>query len=581
MLPFIRCISSLVCASLLLISCAQSTPTPEPTKVQEATAVVDQPTVAVPQAPPKQDATKPPQPTATVLVEPTVEQPKQGGELVVGLSAEPSKIDPHRTATADAIIATMQACETLVIMDSDLNYVPGLAESWEISQDGKTYTFNLRKGINFQDGTPFNAEAVKYNFDRIVDPNTKSEQSINVLAKYLFTEVVDEYTARIYFDEPYAPFMEGVSSGWLCMVSPTAAQQWGPEEFQDHFIGTGPFILKEWKRGEYIRLERNPDYWGGPEFFDHQGLAYLDAVVFKFITESGVRAGAVTTGELQVVSDVPALEVERLQTEDDLEIIIDPPPGTPVLLVFNMSKAPTDDILVRKALEYAINPQAFSDILYNGVHAAAYGPLSPTSQCYWEGVEDMYGYDPEKAKELLEQAGWSDTNGDGIREKEGNKLILDFPTHGGFPRFLDVGPILQAQLADVGAELNLQPLAAPAWMEAGRTGNLNIGITQWRNRDPGLVLRIVFYSPNATSFAWNWHMNKKLDTLIEQGMLISDQNARCSLYEEIQKITMNDAMVRPLHQWQTVWAVRNEVEGFKLDNSFPLVFWAFDVHIEQ
>jgi peptide/nickel transport system substrate-binding protein len=193
----------------------------------------------------------------------------------------------------------------------------------------------------------------------------------------------------------------------------------------------------------------------------------------------------------------------------------------------------------------------------------------------------MYGFDPEKAKSLLEEAGWTDTNGDGIREKEGKKLVLDFPTHGGFPRFLDVGPILQAQLQEVGVELNFQPLAVPAWLEAGRTGNLNIGITQWRNRDPGLNNRIVFYSPNATSFAWNWHSNEKLDTLIEQGLLISDPSARCSLFEEIQKIVMNDAMTRPLHQWNTIWGIRNEVKDFNLDYSFPLVFWAYDIQLDQ
>jgi len=174
-----RLICLLVCASLIFAACAQATPTPEPVQAPETTEVVEQPAPTSPPEPTQPEPTKPPEPTATTPPEPTVEQPKQGGELVVGLSAEPSKIDPHRTATADAIIATMQACETLVIMDENLAFVPGLATEWETSDDGKVYTFKLREGISFHDGTPFNAEAVKYNLDRVVDPTTKYEQTVN------------------------------------------------------------------------------------------------------------------------------------------------------------------------------------------------------------------------------------------------------------------------------------------------------------------------------------------------------------------------------------------------------------------
>lgn len=499
----------------------------------------------------------------------------------MGLSWEPSKIDPHRTAAENGILPIMQACETLVIRTPTGEFVPGLADSWEISSDGMSYTFHLHRGIKFHDGTPFNAEAVKYNFDRLVDPATKSEEGIDHLGPYESTEVVDEYTAVVHLKSPFAPLLDGISSGWLCMVSPTAAKQWGPDEFQDHFVGTGPFVFKEWKRHEYILLEKNPDYWGGPAFFKHQGNACLDSIMFKFVEEAAVRSGTLETGEIQIAQEVPTVDVERLKAKPDIQVLVMPGPGTGIMLLFNMSRTPTDDLRIRQALNYGIDQQAISDMLYQGVMEPAYGPLSPVTPCYWSGVEQMYPYDPEKARALLEEAGWKDENGDGIREKDGQPLVLEFPTHGGFPLYRDPAPIVQAQLKEIGVDVNVQNLAAPAWLEAGRTGNLNIGILDWRASDPDFDLRLPFLSTNADAFAWNHHNNTKLDELLMQGMSITDLQERCRIYEDIQKIIMEDAMIKPLHVYAAIYGVRNEVKDLKFDLLAPSMFWAFDAYLDK
>ena len=239
----------------------------------------------------------------------------------MGLSYEPSKIDPHRTAANYGVLAINQAGETLVLTNPDGTLAPGLAESWEISEDGTRYTFRLRQGIKFHDGTPFNAAAVKYNFDRIMDPQTKSEEAIDRLGPYEKTEVVDDLTAVVHLKTPFAPLLDGMADGRLCMVSPTAAAKWGVENFQDHFVGTGPFIFKEWKRKEHIRLERNPDYWGGPEFFAHHGPAYLEAVVFKFVNEAAVRSGTLETGEVDMAADIPTREMGKLKSNPAVQIL--------------------------------------------------------------------------------------------------------------------------------------------------------------------------------------------------------------------------------------------------------------------
>jgi len=517
---------------------------------------------------------------AAKLVEEWAAAKTIGGELVVGLSWEPSKIDPHRTAAENGILPIMQACETLVILKPDGTFAPGLATSWEIAEDGTSYTFHLREGIKFHDGTPFNAEAVKYSFDRIVDPATKSEEAIDKLGPYSRTEVVDDYTVVLHLETSFAAFLDSLAVGNLCIVSPTAAAEWGPEEFQDHFVGTGPFIFKEWVRHEYIRLEKNPDYWGGPEFFDHQGLAYVDAVVFKFVEEASVRSGTLETGEIHMAQELPAVDVGRLDANPDTDVLIKPGPGTGVMLLFNVSKAPTDDLKVRQAINYAVDQEAISETLYQKILGPSYGALSPVTPCYWSGAEEMYAYDPEKAKALLEEAGWVDTDGDGIRDKDGQPLRLDFPTHGKFPLYRDPCPIVQAQLLEVGIDVNVMNLAVPAWLEAGRTGNQHIGIVDWRSTSTDTDLRLPFHSENATAFAWNWHSNSHLDDLLMEGMVTTDQAKRCAIYEEVQKIIMEDAMIKPINLFAAVWGARSEVKGLRIDLK-PSYFWAFDVYLEK
>jgi len=542
-------------------------PTPEPTVVEEQpTEVVAEPTAVVEE------------PTA----EPEVGAcPAEGGQLVVGLSWEPSKIDPHRTAAENGVLPIMQACETLVINDGTGTFVPGLAESWEMSDDGLSLTLHLREGVLFHDGTPFNAEAVKYNLDRIMDPATESEEAIGHLGPYASTEVVDEKTAIVHMSEPFAALLDGLSVGWICMVSPSAAQQWGPADFQDHFVGTGPFIFKEWKRAEHILLEKNPNYWGGPEFFEHHGNACLDSVIFKFVDEASVRTGTLQTGEIMIAQELSSTDIEMLKTDPNVEVKILPAPGTGIMLVFNVSRPPTDDLKLRQAIEYAIDQAALTQLLYQDTTAPAYGPLSSVTPCYWAGAEDLYPFDQEKAKSLLEDAGYVDSNGDGVREKDGADLVLKFVTHGGFPTYGDPAPIVQAQLAEIGIQVEIEPAAGAAWMEAGRTGTTDIAIVDWRATDPDTNLRLPFHSSNAGAFAWNHHSNAELDSLIMEGSVTLDPAARCQVYEKVQQIIMNDAMIKPLHEFSAVWGVRKDIQGLIFKTLEPSMFWAYGAYLGE
>jgi len=181
--------------------------------------------------------------------------------------------------------------------------VPGLAASWTISEDGKVYTFNLRKDVKFHDGTPFNAEAVKFNIDRMLDPKTKSQKAAFLLGPYESSEVVDEFTFRLRLKQPYASLLDGMSMSYVAMASPTAIKSRG-DQYELYQVGTGPFRFKEYIPKDHVTLVPNPDYKWGPSFFKHTGAPYLQEVIWKFLPEPATRAPALQAGDVDVAMNL-------------------------------------------------------------------------------------------------------------------------------------------------------------------------------------------------------------------------------------------------------------------------------------
>jgi peptide/nickel transport system substrate-binding protein len=205
--------------------------------------------------------------------------------------------------------------------------------------------------------------------------------------------------------------------------------------------------------------------------------------------------------------------------------------------------------------------------------------MSPSTPCYWSGVEERYPYDQAKAESLLDEAGWVDTDGDGIRDKDGQPLLLDLPTHGEYPALRDPCPIIQGQLAEVGIDVNVQNLAVPAWVEAGKTGNQHLGIQEWRTSDPDF-LRLEFVSEDPTPFAWSFHDNAHLNDILQQTKVEVDPEARCGLFEEAQQIIMDEAQIKPINLSSAILVVRTEAKGLKLDSLRTSFFWVFDAYLE-
>ena len=218
--------------------------------------------------------------------------PPPRNHIVYGLTLQPSSFDPQIGSSSELGIPLRSVYDTLVYRDPQtLEFVPGLATSWTISPDGLTYTFALRQGVTFQDGTPFNAQAVAANLDRITDPNTASQKAIFLLGPYTGYEIVDDYTIRLLLSEAYSPLLDSLSQVYLGIASPTALSAYSNERYQFHQVGTGPFAFVEYVPGDHLTIRRNLDYAWGPAFYQPSTPDSVDEIEFRFYDQDAVSAG--------------------------------------------------------------------------------------------------------------------------------------------------------------------------------------------------------------------------------------------------------------------------------------------------
>jgi len=518
-------------------------------------------------------------PTAASEESPAAETPAlAGGKLIYGLTLAPSGIDPHVNASSELGIPLTSVYDTLVWQDLGGEFVPGLAKSWEVSDDGLTYTFHLRDDAVFHDGTPFNAQAVKFNFDRIADPALKSQKAIFMLGPYESTEIVDDHTVKVHFKEPYAPFLDSASQVYLGMASPTAVEKWGAD-YQLHQVGTGPFIMKEHIPQDHLTLVRNPDYRWAPTIFDHQGPAYLEEIEFRFFVEPATRALALEGGEADVMGEIPPHDAERLADNAAFTPLPVAIPGQSLQFFLNTEKAPTDDIRVRQAINYAADKEAIVKAIFKEYSPVAHGPLNAFTIGYDKGVERMYEYDPAKAETLLEEAGWVDSDGNGIRDKDGQPLKLEAYLMG-WGYVPEVAQLLQAQLKAVGIEMESQVVAYPAALEAAREGKHNLIPFGLSSSDPD-ILRTFFHSRNAEGgFNWSKVRDPNLDRLLEDGARTLDPGKRKELYAQAQQLIMAEALILPVRDYVNLNAASATVEGLRYDlrGWFP---WLYDAYLDQ
>ena len=481
-------------------------------------------------------------------------------------------IDPHISTFTQSMWMINCFTDQLVRVGPDGAFYPGLAASWDVVDEGATWVFHLREGVSFHDGTPWNADACIANLERILDPETKSLRFVDKFDGLVSYEATDSMTVTLAFETPKPGLLLSISEPLCGFLSPTAFGDDGNTDHADFLKGTGPFILEEEIYQQKVTFVRNPNYAWGPEFADHQDAAYIERIVWRFIPEDETRLAALQTGEVDVIAEVPAAEMDALKASPQFDILFFEKSGVAQVYHLNANLFPTNELAVRQAINHAIDQEAISRVIFNGARPAAYGLLMPPSPYYNSDIDGMYPYDPAKAIEVLEAAGWVDPTGSGTgtRMKDGQVLAFDFVT---YPGFVAEAPaeMAQAMLRKVGIQMNITVLSGGAMMEqAGKVDSTyNSCVCGDSAIDSAMELYYFCHSDMIGMYNFAHYTTPEIDALIDQALATTDPSVKEEAVQTVQRIWMEQALCAPTVCSTNVWGMNTRVSdaGFLIDGT--------------
>jgi peptide/nickel transport system substrate-binding protein len=487
--------------------------------------------------------------------------PVDGGTLVYGRGHDSVRLDPAHETDGESFKVMDNLFDNLVTYaDTTTDIVPELAYRWDLTPDGLTYTFHLRPGVKFHDGTPLDAAAVVFSLDRQRDqqpphpfhsvggPYTYwQSMSMDEIVKDI--RAADDSTVVIELKRKNAPFLANLAMGFAAIVSPTAAQKYG-EDFFKHPVGTGPFQFVEWVKDDRIVLDRNPNYWGTK--------AHLDRVVFRAIPENTVRLLALESGEIMGMDGINAELAKRLDTNPSFVLLKQAGMNVGYLAI-HCEKPPFDKTEVRVALNYAINREAIVTGLYGGYGVPAVNPLPPTVWSYDKSISG-YPYDPEKAKAMLAAAG----------VKPGFKTTL-YAMNGPRPYMPDplkVAEAIQSDLKNVGIDASIRSLEWGTYLDEMQHGKHTIGLIGWvgDNGDPDNFLYVLLDKESARIPAQNmaFWKNDRVHELLVGAQEETDVAKRTAAYQEVQKIAHAEAPWVPIAYMTQLVGFDRRVHGYPM-----------------
>ena len=507
---------------------------------------------------------------ATALVlsacAPASDSDADGGELVwsiEGANLSAGHMDPQVSQLDVSGMVQRAVLDSLVFQEEDGSFSPWLATDWSVSDDSTEYTFTLRDDVTFTDGEPFDAEAVKANFDRIVDPATESAQAASMMGAdfYEGTEVVDEHTVKVSFTQPYAPFLQAASTPQLGFYSPAVLAEsadqlkaGGP----DITVGTGPFVLTEYTPDQELVYTRNDDYAWGPH---GEGAPKVETLRVEIQPEASVRSGVVTSGEADLASNIPpnlAADLGDAITVDSVEY-----PGLPYSLYLNEKYGVFADEKVRQAFARGIDVDTAVDQIFFGQFPRAWSILGSTTPGYDASLEGAHPFDQDAANALLDEAGWTERDSDGIRMKDGERLSVRWIAWTPVPDDRTaLANAIQSDLKEIGFEVVREVLEPGAYNE--QYGPKTFDLTDWgfSGVDPDF-LRSHLHTDgfqNASQVA-----DPEVDELLEQAVASSDQDERNGIYTQLQEWNAEYTAIVPLYNPSAITAVGDRVSGLEYD----------------
>ena len=511
-------------------------------------------------------------------------QPVHGGSLTWAVETEPITFNPHLYAQAKARLLVWNSFEALLTHDDKGGYVPWLATGYDVSADGRTYTFALRTDVSFTDGTKFDAAAVKANVDQLLTPNYAPAVAAVQLRNLDRVEVVDPATVAFHLDRPDVLLLDFVSSPQGAQVSPKSLaaarnlKAGGPE-----LAGTGPFVLDRYTPGQEVHYTRNPAYRWAPANAGHSGPAYLDEVTYRFLKESSVRVGALTSGQVQVIEGVPATDEGLITANRDLTLQRGLNSGSAYSYYFNVANAPFDDIRVRKAFREAVDVGAVLEGVYRGTATRAWSVVGPTSPFYDKSLEGGYSGDAAEANRLLDEAGWTTRDAEGFRTKDGRRLTLRLVQNAPFVR--DRRDVLaQAVQAAVkqsaGIDLDVALVDQGTATKALADGEYEVFDNSRADTDAGAALNLLLHSAGAINRTGA--EDPELDELLRTAESSTDAARRTEAYRRVQqRVVADEVRVLPLYAPADQIAASSAVGGLGFEPTAGVPVSAYSVWLRR
>lgn len=492
--------------------------------------------------------------------------------LMVANSALPQSLDPAVAYDPWSTIYNSGTYETLVRAERvGGGFEPVLATNWESNEDGTIWTFRVRKGVKFHDGTPFNAEAVKFSIDRVMAVNKGPAWFYGPVKKI---EVVDEYTVRFILSEPYAPFLGvmGAAYGSL-IVSPTAVKKHATDDdphaerwMHDHMVGTGPYALRDWVKGQMVHLEKFDGYWGG------WAGNHVDRVIVRFVQEPATQRLMLEKGEVDIANNLTLEMLDKLTDSPFVNVVESPEALNIMYVILNCQKEPTSNKLVRKAISCALDYDSVVKVIYGGHARRQQGPL-PRVQWAFDESLPMYERDLELARELLRKAGYP----------EGFSMTYAYFSEGG-EHLRKQAELFQSNMADIGIRVDLQPMVLDPFITMGvgtaeeRTEAFS---TDWYPDfdHPSTWLDNFFLSSGV--FLSTLLSNAELDKVLDEARQTHDRDRQIELYKKAQQIIVEEAPALFLADINYRVAMRKEVKGFEFHPLYSNMFNFYDMSLER
>ena len=486
-----------------------------------------------------------------------------GKSVVIAIVEDAETLDPHKTNQLTSHMIFRNIFDRLVYIDENKNPQPWVAESWEIKEDGKVIEFKIKEGIKFHNGEPLDANAVKYSFERMINPDTASPTGSMMTGPLEKIEVIDDYNVRFTFSTSFAPFFINLYSGYTGIVPPDLGGK--GEGFGREPIGSGPFMFKEWKSGSEIRLVKNPDYNWGRSGYDPAGAAKLDELIFRVVPEEGARMAALETGEIQV-SPAPVELADSIAANENFQVIQWQDATNYFSIEFNTLIPPFDNNELRAALGYAINSEEIVSGAWSGYAEVNKNPIGTGLLGHSPEIGEQYGpsFDPEKTKEILESNGWTLGSG-GIYEKDGEPFAITMLTSND-PKQTRAAQIIQFQLDQVGIDVEIQVIEGSAYRPTQLEAKHNMHLQRWNWPDP-VLLSFVFEDGGFVKL----YENDEIDEVIQLANKEMDVEKRVDYIEQVQQMILEDHAVVPILTEYVTDIVRKEIKNYEWDSlGYPI-----------